>query len=183
MTTTLATIAERRNYGSATDFMNSLADQLARKGRLTARQVAAAEKIIARGAQIAAQPARTYSRVEPGYYLLNDAPVVVVESKSSGRTYAKRLVLPEPGSNERARWEYAAGAVFDLAGQSPVTIEQAISWGHLHGYCIKCGVVLDDPASGFLSVQAGIGPVCVKKLFGITQTQLLARRAATAAAA
>jgi hypothetical protein len=112
--------------------------------------------------------------VQPGYYLLDGkTPCVVVLSKA-GQPYAKILVAPAKDSSKRARWDYERGAVFRLAGQTPLTVEQASEWGHLHGYCLCCGVPIDEP----LSVKVGIGPSCVKKHFGMTQTQFLAKKQA-----
>jgi hypothetical protein len=130
--------------------------------------------------QAAAKPA--YEKSEPaalGYYVVeNEAGTpfvyVVVESKKSGHKVAKRLVRPTvPGA--RAKWVYAKGAVFKLAKYEPITVQQAASFGHLHGWCVICGANLDKP----LSVEAGIGPVCVKK-FGMTQTQFLASKGESA---
>lgn len=114
---------------------------------------------------------------EAGYYVVeNDNGVpfvyVVVETKK-GNHIAKRLVLPTH-PHGKAKWIYAKGAVYKLAAYKPLTIEEAANFGHLHGYCVACGTPLTEP----LSVTAGIGPVCVKKHFGMTQTQWINKKEA-----
>lgn len=112
-----------------------------------------------------------YTQTEPakiGYYLHEDWPHVVVENPKNGNRSAKRLVLPD-NPKCRAKWIYAKGVVFKLAGQEPLTLREACDWGHLNGHCICCGDRLDHP----LSVLVGIGPSCVRKHFGMTQLQFL----------
>jgi Family of unknown function (DUF6011) len=117
--------------------------------------------IAARRAASAAAP-RTAPRTEPGYYQDADDDVfVVVKSRRSDRTYAKRLVIRhDVDGDARAAWEYMPGAVYGLEGLTPLTIEAAARLGHLHGICVICAKQLTDPAS----VERGIGPVCVKRL-------------------
>lgn len=125
------------------------------------------------GAEVTATgPAAEGKLAEPGYYVVESTTgepkvYVVVEGKNKRRV-AKELHLPF-AKGGRATWIYAKGMVYRLAEQAPVTVQQAASFGHLHGWCICCGKPLDVP----LSVQAGIGPVCVKKHFGMTQMQFL----------
>ena len=101
-------------------------------------------------------PAAPATEVAPGYYAKGDTVYVVVISKSSGNPYAKKWTV-EPGVT-KASWEYAPGAVKTLAGMTPMTLDEAKKWGHMHGHCIKCGALLTDPKS----VEAGIGPICAK---------------------
>lgn len=102
--------------------------------------------------------AKDIKPVAEGYYL-HDGVVVLVVTSKTGNRYGKKLITP----GHKPRWVYAPGVVKDLAGQTPLTLEEAASFGHLNGYCLACGRNLTDPAS----VQAGIGPVCAqKKLFG-----------------
>ena len=97
-------------------------------------------------------PKRAVKSVEPGYYTLDGQYYVVVKTKDGERTYAKRLV----GTS----WEYEKGAVMSLSSLTPLSVEEASAWGHLHGKCIVCMRPLTDPKS----VTNGIGPVCAKKL-------------------
>lgn len=92
----------------------------------------------------------------PGYYLLEGSAYVVVIGKQNSRAYAKKLIL----SGNRGSWAYAPGMVFRLADARPLSVEEAAQLGKLHGCCFVCGKTLTDPKS----VQAGIGPVCSKKL-------------------
>lgn len=111
----------------------------------------------------------------PGYYTAGDDFIVVVENKAGTHTYAKRLVVTTAGcrghfdaegaltyddcGRTTARWEYAPGVGRTLAGLSPMSLEEAIEFGHLHGICFVCTKPLTDPAS----VARGIGPVCAKR--------------------
>lgn len=92
----------------------------------------------------------------PGYYFFENAAFVVVEGKTTGKAYAKKLVL----SGNKGSWVYAPGMVFKLADARPLSVEEAAKLGKLHGCCFVCGKTLTDPKS----VQAGIGPVCSKNL-------------------
>jgi hypothetical protein len=161
MTTTLATIAERRSYGSATDFMNSLADQLARRGGLSERQVAAAERIIARNREDVAQP----EPVGPGVYETPDGNVYVVkQTQDKQRVYAKRMIeiggerLTEADTIVKIDFEYAPGAIRDIRSEHRMSLTRAEELQLMirYGRCICCGRNLKAADS----VARGIGPVC-----------------------
>lgn len=98
---------------------------------------------------------------QPGYYVTKDNTyLVVVENRQKTATYAKRLdVQKAPGRRARARWVYAPGMGFEVAHMTPMTLEAAAKFGHLHGVCFVCCKALTDPES----VKRGIGPVCAKK--------------------
>ena len=133
-------------------------------GRWTVRHIGACPTVVEQAAAMAT----------PGYYVTaDDQYVVVVENKTKTATYAKRLVVVEPdcggcangepcgsGCRFTASWEYAPGVAATLAGLEPLTVEQAASFGHLHGVCMICCRALTDPES----VQRGIGPVCIKRV-------------------
>ncbi len=71
----------------------------------------------------------------------------------SGRLYAKRLD-PEGG------WVYEAGLVGRLDEGMRLSVEDAAVFGKLYGVCAVCGRTLTDETS----IEAGIGPVCRKRL-------------------
>ena len=75
-----------------------------------------------------------------------------VRPSHAGRLYAEQL------SEETGRFEYVKGLIFRL--RSRMTLEEAKTWGALHGRCCVCAALLTNPKS----VQAGIGPVCGKKV-------------------
>lgn len=117
--------------------------------------------------------ARATSRAaEPGYYVQDGTVFVVVANRAGTSTYAKRLTI----TSGRGHWQYAAGAsrVLAAAGMVPLTVAEAARLGKLHGVCVVCGRALVDPAS----VNAGIGPVCSRRL-----THIPAAQASQAAAA
>lgn len=99
----------------------------------------------------------------PGYYVYEGQVYVVKNGKAPYfRKYAMRLrhVLSAHGG-AKGKWVYEKGGYPLIAKHgSPLTVEQAAAMGHLHGYCVVCGRTLTDPKS----VQAGIGPVCIKSL-------------------
>lgn len=103
-----------------------------------------------------------HPEVEPGYYQIGDNVYVVVLSRT-GRPYAKRLTYHISDDGKwLARWEYVPGAVYGLQGLIPLTLDEAKRLGHLHGICVICAKRLTVPKS----VEAGIGPVCAKRLLG-----------------
>lgn len=92
----------------------------------------------------------------PGYYLVDGVVFCVVKGKESGKLYAKKLSV----INGHGRWDYAPGMVFKLTPAQGLSLEDATEMGKLLGCCVVCGRTLTDP----VSVTAGIGPVCAKKL-------------------
>jgi len=104
--------------------------------------------------KIAAMPKPAAPVVEVGYYATEKDTFFVTQSKSTGKSYAKKWAVKY--GMKKATWVYAPGVIYSLAGQTPMTLEQAKAFGHSHGYCIRCGAQLTDPKS----VEAGIGPVC-----------------------
>lgn len=106
------------------------------------------------------KPLPESEKAKPGYYVREEAGdrefIVVVENKAKTSTYAKRLTQ----YGTKWTWEYAPGVGRTLAGMAPLTIEEAAKFGHLHGVCVVCAKELTNPKS----VQAGIGPVCAKRL-------------------
>lgn len=94
--------------------------------------------------------------LEAGIYLRDDVVYKVQRAvHGSGRMYAKALVVDEFGS---ARFEMAKGAIFKLAPEHRMTLEQAKEFGAVYGVCCRCGATLTDETS----IEAGIGPVCAK---------------------
>lgn len=100
---------------------------------------------------------------KPGYYVSGQKYLVVVSNRAGTATYAKELqVTKEPGRRAKARWVYAPGEGRNVAHLTPMTLEQAAKFGHLHGVCFVCCRALTDPES----VKRGIGPVCATKFGG-----------------
>jgi hypothetical protein len=106
-------------------------------------------------AKVQGEPVDT-STVVPGLYTLDGEVYLVVESKSSGKPYAKKQKINPTG--KKCGWEYEAGLIFKIAkaGLSPVTLEQAMEYGQVTGTCMRCGATLTVAAS----IAAGIGPIC-----------------------
>lgn len=105
------------------------------------------------------------SRVkDPGIYEMDGEFYKVVLTRDKQRLYAKRLVRTGVSrvteSGEAADWEfeYARGALFKLKPEMRVGEERAKEIGLKYGKCINCGKRLKVKKS----VEAGIGPVCIK---------------------
>lgn len=113
-----------------------------------------------------------------GMHRLDGVTYKVQASKSSGKPYAKKLVLTEPdcagcanGEPEdcidffghacewNARFEYAPGIVRKLSEDTAMSLDEAKAFGSFYGTCVVCGATLTNPAS----IEAGIGPVCARK--------------------
>lgn len=102
-----------------------------------------------------------------GMYLLPDGRIVKVQFAvhGSGQPYAKLLVeLDTPeikrGKEVRYGFEYTPGLVKECKPEYRMSLEQAKEWGALYGACCCCGATLTDEKS----IEAGIGPICARKL-------------------
>lgn len=94
------------------------------------------------------------STLSVGMYRTADGEIYRVQaSRETGRLYAKHLDLING-------FEYEAGAIFKITASDRMTLEQAKLFGVETGFCCVCGILLTDPKS----VQAGIGPVCAKRV-------------------
>lgn len=104
--------------------------------------------------QVASRPPVT----EAGIYT-RDSQVykVVAALHGSGRLYAKVLVLPET-EGDRAKWDYAKGAIYQLSAVDMMTPEQAAEFGKLYGVCCSCGL----PLTREESIAHGYGPTCAE---------------------
>jgi len=150
-------------------FAQDLARYAARhNGTLTPAQEGAARRMYAKSVQRAAERAAAPAGTpvsEAGIYLLGEQAYKVVRGRQNGNLYAKAL--------RDGAWVYESGAIRRLTAEMKLSAEQAAAYGRATGICVCCGAELDD-AEG-LGVQVGVGPVCVRKHFGITQRQLLQR--------
>ena len=102
----------------------------------------------------------TLSRVtEKGIYILGKHKgqpsrfYLVVATKDGERLYAKEAL--EDGS-----WDYEKGAIYNLYAEDRATVEEVAERGRLTGSCCVCARRLTDPNS----VNAGIGPICARRV-------------------
>lgn len=150
-------------------FLLDLADQ--RKLGLTREEMA--QRIEGMTADIAGKwitkaltmPRKVRASAQPGYYVLGEGDaaeyLVVVANKAGTGTYAKKLEVRESDEGRKTgSWVYAPGKGYAVAAMTPMTMDEAIAFSHLHGFCFRCGKALKDPKS----VKASIGPVCIKRL-------------------
>lgn len=108
---------------------------------------------------------------EAGMYTANGNVFRVYLGQQSGRMLVKQLVdgggepinmatLSEP-HHPGYSYEYLGAATYRLpADAKPLPLEQAKEFGKMTGTCCVCARRLDVPES----VEAGIGPVCAKRL-------------------
>ena len=93
------------------------------------------------------------SAIQSGSYWTASGTIARVrKSHSTDRLYAEEFNI------ESMRFSYAKGLVYHL--DKRMTLDEAKAWGARLGHCCVCGAKLTDNRS----VEAGIGPVCVKKL-------------------
>lgn len=103
-------------------------------------------------------------QLEPGTYEHDGVIFRVQISKQSGRPYAKVW--------EGHGWVYDSQAYSQHAASAVVVpLERAIAIGVATGHCVCCARDLTDP----VSVEAGIGPVCVGR-YGTTREEIIASR-------
>jgi hypothetical protein len=102
---------------------------------------------------------------EPGVYELQDGTVYVVKfNKDKTALYAKKLIeinaerATEAGEPVRIEFEYARGAVYKIKPSDKMDLERAKALTIRYGRCIVCGRKL----KARVSVEQGIGPVCIK---------------------
>lgn len=160
-------------------FAQSLADYFCQHRAFTPRQLASAQSMYAkcarrnaeRNARRTVADARPGEPVtEPGIYELNGT-VYRVRRSQQGNLYALRYVPEAPTKADR--FVFARGVIRDLRTEDTLTAERAAELGRHFGICCICGDELDDRDG--LGQRLGIGPVCVRRTYGLTQRQLLAQ--------
>jgi hypothetical protein len=112
-----------------------------------------------------AEVKREVTVTEPGVYELPDGTVYVVKfNKAQTSLYAKKLVeinaerATEAGEPVRIEFEYERGAIFKISPEDKMDLERAKKLTIRYGRCIVCGRKLKAK----VSVEQGIGPVCIK---------------------
>lgn len=98
---------------------------------------------------------------EPGMYRQPDGTIVrVYLGQQSGKMLLKQLV-GTPNGERTHEYEYVGAAAYKLHKDAqPLTLEEAKEFGRMTGSCCVCARRLDNPES----VEAGIGPVCGRKM-------------------
>lgn len=95
------------------------------------------------------------AELEIGMYRVANGDIYRVQrSRESGRLYAKKL---DWANNS---FIYEAGALRVLTANDRMTLDEAKAWGVETGICCVCSAFLTDPKS----VEAGIGPVCARRV-------------------
>lgn len=95
------------------------------------------------------------AELEIGMYRVANGDIYRVQrSRESGRLYAKKL---DWANNS---FVYEAGALRVLTANDRMTLDEAKAWGVETGICCVCSAFLTDPKS----VEAGIGPVCARRV-------------------
>lgn len=99
--------------------------------------------------------------VTVGMYRLADDRIVKIQpSRESGNLYGKVLAQR---SDRGGAWGfvYEAGLYHRVVREGErLTLAEAVAFGRFTGTCCVCGIELTDPKS----VEAGVGPICAKRL-------------------
>lgn len=97
----------------------------------------------------------------PGMYRRGPDVFLVVKSKKSDHFFAKKLVKTMHGDVlHKLHFEYEKGAIFQLSMECRMTIDEVADLGQMTGHCWVCAKQLTVQKS----IEAGIGPVCIKKV-------------------
>lgn len=98
---------------------------------------------------------------EPGMYRRDDSVFQVVWNKSETYLYAK-LYVPTyvAGKLHKFEFTYDKGAIFTLDAGDRMTVAEVAQLGKSTGWCWVCHRKLTVQKS----IEAGIGPVCAKKV-------------------
>jgi len=127
-------------------FAESLVQQVERGRTLSEKQVAVAERITGGGS--------SNTSYTPGVYVDTAGRFVKIQAnRQKTGTYAK--VWTGNG------WDYAP-ALKGQQGMTPITPEQAASFGHEFHACVFCATPLTDDGDN-RSVVVGYGPICAKR--------------------
>lgn len=148
-------------YTGDFDFVRDVAAKAAKWGGMTLAQAKGVlNALTANGPRPQAapgEPAVATVTLDPGMYL-HGGTIYKVQPTRAGRLVAMRL--HQGAAGERASFEYERGAIYQLAAEERMTLEQAKAHGAQYGTCCVCGATLTDPKS----IEAGIGPVCAGKI-------------------
>ena len=97
---------------------------------------------------------------EPGMYRRDGEVYQVVESKNH-KLYAKRLVFTYVnGQVHKIELDYSKGMIFNIHAEDRLTLAEVAEIGKLTNHCVVCRHKLTVKKS----IEAGIGPVCAKKV-------------------
>lgn len=97
---------------------------------------------------------------EPGMYRRDGEIYQVVKSKKD-RLYAKRLVFTYVGGQvHKIELTYSQGMIFSIHAEDRLTVAEVAEIGKLTKHCMVCRKKLTVKKS----IEAGIGPVCAKKV-------------------
>lgn len=110
---------------------------------------------------VASAPVKKELITEPGMYWGNGSAYLVVSTKDGKKLYAKKLVKTmKDGVVHKLHFEYEKGSIWSLDAADKMTVEQVAKLGKTTSHCWVCA----KPLKVKKSVEAGIGPVCIKKV-------------------
>lgn len=106
-------------------------------------------------------PIKVEPVTEPGMYADYKGDVFLVQFSKNEHLYAKKLVaVMHSDKVHKLEFEYEKGAIFHLEARMRMTVEDVAKLGKLTEHCWVCGKRLTVKKS----IDAGIGPVCAKKV-------------------
>jgi hypothetical protein len=98
---------------------------------------------------------------DAGMYMTYAGDVFLVQPSAQGNLYAKKLVATMHGDKvHKLEFAYEKGAIFTLDARMRMTVADVANLGKLTEHCWVCGKRLTVKKS----IDAGIGPVCAKKV-------------------
>lgn len=142
-------------------FASSLADQLVKKGQLSEKQLACAERLVKTATVTVTHQAG--GPLEEGLYLCEKGLIRKVYTTQNDRLACKLLHVDEKSHNGSLTYEVGGlRTLRNLVAEGKahhLTEEEAARFGKLHGFCVNCARDLDDDRS----LAVGYGPVCAKR--------------------
>lgn len=96
-----------------------------------------------------------------GMYKTGEDVFLVVPTKDGKKLYAKKLVKTMKGDDvHKLHFEYDKGAIWKISETDKMTVDEVAQLGKTTGQCWVCATKLTAKKS----IEAGIGPVCAKKV-------------------
>jgi hypothetical protein len=150
-------------------FSMSLVDFYDRKNYLSAKQMHAGKNLVSK--MTANEHAYSWSILVDGVYIDSNEEETFIQLykvfKLNGKRAIRRRGLNSPSWSSLADNGFAHQRILKLFGDGDIRIlsfDEMVQIGRKTGLCCICGRSLDDEKS----IEAGIGPVCAKKVLNGT---------------
>jgi hypothetical protein len=158
-------IIQLRAISKKSSFALSLVQFYDRSGMLTPKQVLAGKKLVSRFS--INEHAYSWSILADGLYIDSDEDEAFVQLYKvfslNGKRTIRRRGVNSPSWATVVDNGFAHQRILKLLGDGAIrllTFDEMVEIGRKTGLCCICGRALDDEKS----IEAGIGPVCAKKV-------------------